>query len=250
MPWPCNWKLLPGSSVILMSGTTVCTSSGEAGAGAGGADTAALFAAGRLTSTSAPSLGALSSGSKIRAWSATRAPRSSSWASISWALRSPDTTRRWSALAVTLKDLALACSAIRSLLFALLAGSQSAVPLSCNCPPAAPPAPCSVSSAISRCWPLTCRRITPWLKSMPSTTERTAMSRAARLPVQSGLLRVPDRVASASSVPCMRQPTGATSDQTPTRGRLACSLACSGASSAQPQLTFRLCRRVLNSASA
>ena len=59
------------------------------------------------------------------------------------------------------------------------------------------------------------------------------MSSAPSVPAQRGALRVPDKVALASSVPRTRQPGGARADHTPTSGRRARRVPARGASGAQ-----------------
>ena len=98
------------------------------------------------------------------------------------------------------------------------------------------------------CCPCRLARSVPWLKSMPSTTERMARSWAARLPRHWGALRVPDSTALASSVPRRRHPGGASKDQTPTGGSCTLRVPASAASAGQVQAPSRRFRRVLMSA--
>ena len=108
-----------------------------------------------------------------------------------------------------------------------------------------PAPPCSVNSVISMRSPVSVARRRPSRRSSPSTSARSASLSAPSVPFQRGAARLPDSVASASSVPATRQPGGASIDQTPRLGSRAVTRPASGASAAHCQPPARCSTRVL-----
>ena len=75
----------------------------------------------------------------------------------------------------------------------------------------------------------------PSFNCTPSSIERMLKSVICTLPKICGLLRVPVKLASATSEPFTRQPVGASADHTPKPGMCACTLPCNGADVGQIQ---------------